>query len=67
MDGRMWAWNASDGTNQGQAWVAAITNGATQTTLIHIDPNGHFGWQPFTTYPTATPIGLAGAQFTRAW
>lgn len=63
----MWAWNASDGTNQGQAWVAAITNGATQTTLFHIDTNGHFGWQPFTTAPTATPNGLAGAQFTRAW
>ena len=63
----MWAWNASDGTNQGQAWVAAITNGATQTTLFHIDTNGHFGWQGFTTSPTATPNGLAGAQFTRAW
>lgn len=63
----MWAWNASDGTNQGQAWVAAITNSATQTTLFHIDANGHFGWQGFTTNPTATPNGLAGAQFTRAW
>lgn len=63
----MWAWNASDGTNQGQAWVAAITNGATQTTLFHIDTNGHFGWQGFTTNPTASPNGLAGAQFTRAW
>lgn len=63
----MWAWNASDRTNQGQAWVAAITNGATQTTLFHIDTNGHFGWQGFTTSPTATPNGLAGAQFTRAW
>ena len=63
----MWAWNASDETNQGHAWVAAITNGATQTTLFHIDTNGHFGWQGFTTSPTATPNGLAGAQFTRAW
>lgn len=63
----MWAWNASDGTNQGQAWVAAITNSASQTTLFHIDTNGHFGWQGFTTNPTATPNGLAGAQFTRAW
>lgn len=63
----MWAWNASDGTNQGRAWVAAITNGATQTTLFHIDTNGHFGWQGFTTNPTATPNGFAGAQFTRAW
>lgn len=63
----MWAWNSSDNTNQGHAWVAAITNGATQTTLFHIDTNGHFGWQGFTTSPTATPNGLAGAQFTRAW
>lgn len=63
----MWAWNASDETNQGHAWVAAITNGATCTTLLHIDTNGHFGWQGFTTNPTATPNGLAGAQFTRAW
>lgn len=63
----MWAWNASDATNQGHAWVAAITNGATCTTLFHIDTNGHFGWQGFTTNPTATPNGLAGAQFTRAW
>lgn len=63
----MWAWNASDNTNQGNAWVAAITNGATCTTLFHIDTNGHFGWQGFTTNPTATPNGLAGAQFTRAW
>ena len=63
----MWAWNASDETNQGRAWVAAITNGATCTTLFHIDTNGHFGWQGFTTNPTATPNGLAGAQFTRAW
>lgn len=63
----MWAWNASDETNQGHAWVAAITNGATCTTLFHIDTNGHFGWQGFTTNPTATPNGLAGAQFTRAW
>lgn len=63
----MWAWNASDATNQGQAWVAAITNGANNTTLFHIDSNGHFGWQGFTTNPSATPNGLAGAQFTRAW
>lgn len=63
----MWAWNASDKTNQGHAWVAAITNGATCTTLFHIDTDGHFGWQGFTTNPTATPNGLAGAQFTRAW
>lgn len=63
----MWAWNASDETNQGHSWVAAITNGATCTTLFHIDTNGHFGWQGFTTNPTATPNGLAGAQFTRAW
>lgn len=63
----MWAWNASDGTNQGQAWVAAITNGANSTTLFHIDTNGHFGWQGFTTNPSGTPNGLAGAQLTRAW
>lgn len=63
----MWAWNASDSTNQGHAWVAAITNGAGHTTLFHIDTNGHFGWQGFTTEPTATPNGLAGTQFTRAW
>lgn len=63
----MWAWNAKDETNQGRAWVAAITNGANNTTLFHIDNNGHFGWQGFTTSPSATPNGLAGAQFTRAW
>lgn len=63
----MWAWNAEDTTNQGRAWVAAITNGANNTTLFHIDTDGHFGWQGFTTNPSATPNGLAGAQFTRAW
>lgn len=63
----MWAWNASDGTNQGQAWVAAITNAANNTTLFHIDTDGHFGWQGYTTKPTGTPNGLAGAQLTRAW
>ena len=63
----MWAWNASDGTNQGRAWVAAITNNANATTLFNIGTDGHFGWQPFTTNPAGTPNGLAGAQFTRAW
>lgn len=63
----MWAWNASDGTNQGQAWVAAVTNSANSTTLFHIDTDGHFGWQGFTTNPSGTPNGLAGAQLTRAW
>ena len=63
----MWAWNASDGTNQGRAWVAAVTNNASNTTLFNIGTDGHFGWQGFTTNPTATPNGLAGAQFTRAW
>lgn len=63
----MWAWNAADGTNQGRAWVAAITNSATTTTLFKIGTDGHFGWQNFTTNPTATPNGAAGAQFTRAW
>ena len=63
----MWAWNASDETNQGRAWVAAITNNSTNTTLFNIGTDGHFGWQGFTTNPTATPNGLAGAQFTRAW
>lgn len=63
----MWAWNATDGTNQGQAWVAAVTNGANCTTLFHIDTNGHFGWQGFTTKPNETPNGFAGAQLTRAW
>lgn len=63
----MWAWNASDGTNQGRAWVASITNGATNTTLFKIGTDGHFGWQGYTTNPTATPNGLAGAQLTRAW
>lgn len=63
----MWAWNASDGTNQGQAWVAAITNNANTTTLFHIDTDGHFGWQGYTTKPNETPNGLAGAQLTRAW
>lgn len=63
----MWAWNASDGTNQGRAWVAAITNSANNTTLFNIGTDGHFGWQSFTTNPTATPNGLAGAQLTRAW
>lgn len=63
----MWAWNASDGSNQGQAWVAAITNGANATTLFKIGTDGHFGWQGFTTNPAGTPNGLAGAQFTRAW
>lgn len=63
----MWAWNASDETNQGRTWVAAITNGANNTTLFKIGSDGHFGWQGFTTNPTATPNGLAGAQLTRAW
>ena len=63
----MWAWNASDSTNQGRAWVAAVTNGANATTLLNIGTDGHFGWQPFTTNPAGTPNGLAGAQFTRAW
>lgn len=63
----MWAWNAKDGTNQGQAWVTAITNNANCTTLFHIDTDGHFGWQGFTTKPSETPNGRAGAQFTRAW
>lgn len=63
----MWAWNASDVSNQGQAWVAAITNGANATTLFKIGTDGHFGWQGFTTNPAGTPNGLAGAQFTRAW
>lgn len=63
----MWAWNASDGTNQGRSWVAAVTNGATNTTLFKIGTDGHFGWQGYTTNPTATPNGLAGAQLTRAW
>lgn len=63
----MWAWNAADETNQGRAWVTAITNGANNTTLFHIDTNGHFGWQGFTTNPSSTPNGLAGMQFTRAW
>lgn len=62
-----WAWNASDTTNQGRAWVTAITNGATTTTLFKIDDKGHFGWQGYTTNPTAVPNGLAGAQLTRAW
>lgn len=63
----MWAWSASDDTNQGRAWVAAITNGANATTLFKIGTDGHFGWQGFTTNPSGTPNGLAGAQFTRAW
>lgn len=63
----MWAWNPSDESNQGKAWVAAITNGATNTTLFKVGADGHFGWQGYTTNPTATPNGLAGAQFTRAW
>lgn len=63
----MWAWSASDETNQGRTWVAAITNGANNTTLFKIGTDGHFGWQGFTTNPTATPNGLAGAQLTRAW
>lgn len=63
----MWAWNASDATNQGRAWVAAITNNANATTLFNIGTDGHFGWQSFTTNPAGTPNGLAGAQFTRAW
>lgn len=63
----MWAWNASDETNQGRAWVAAVTNNANATTLFNISTNGHFGWQSFTTNPAGTPNGLAGAQFTRAW
>ena len=63
----MWAWNSSDGTNQGQSWVAAVTNSATNTTLFKIGTDGHFGWQGYTTNPTATPNGLAGAQLTRAW
>lgn len=63
----MWAWGSSDGTNEGRPWVAAITNGANNTTLFKIDNNGHFGWQGFTTNPSGTPNGLAGAQLTRAW
>lgn len=63
----MWAWNASDGTNQGQSWVAAITNGGNCTTLFKIGSDGHFGWQGFTTKPSETPNGFAGAQLTRAW
>lgn len=63
----MWAWNSSSDTNQGRAWVAAVTNGANSTTLFHIDADGHFGWQGFTTNPSGTPNGLAGAQLTRAW
>lgn len=63
----MWAWNASDETNQGRAWVAAITNDANATTLFNIGIDGHFGWQGYTTKPSETPNGLAGAQFTRAW
>lgn len=62
-----WAWGASDETNQGRTWVAAVTNGATNTTLFKIGTNGHFGWQGYTTNPTAAPNGLAGAQLTRAW
>lgn len=63
----MWAWDSTDSTNQGRSWVAAITNGATNSTLFKIGTDGHFGWQPFTINPTATPNGLAGAQLTRAW
>lgn len=63
----MWAWNASDITNQGWAWVAAITNSASNTTLFKIGADGHFGWQGYTTAPTSTPNGNAGAQLTRAW
>lgn len=63
----MWAWAASDETNQGRTWVAAVTNGAASTTLFKIGSNGRFGWQGFTTNPNATPNGLAGAQLTRAW
>lgn len=63
----MWAWNATDETNQGRAWVASVTNGANSTTLFKIGANGHFGWQGHTTAPSGTPNGLAGAQFTRAW
>lgn len=63
----MWAWSASDETNQGRTWVASVTNGATNTTLFKIGSDGHFGWQGYTTNPTATPNGLAGAQLTRAW
>lgn len=63
----MWAWNATDETNQGRAWVAAVTNGATCTTLFKLGDNGHFGWQGYTTNPVSTPNGLAGAQLTRAW
>lgn len=63
----MWAWASTDETNEGRTWVAAITNGANNTTLFHIGNNGHFGWQGFTTNPSSTPNGLAGAQFTRAW
>lgn len=63
----MWAWDAADGSNQGRSWVAAVTNNASNTTLFKIGTDGHFGWQDFTTNPTATPNGLAGAQLTRAW
>lgn len=63
----MWAWNASDETNQGRAWVAAVTNNANCTTLFKIGTDGHFGWQGFTTKPSETPNGYAGAQLTRAW
>lgn len=63
----MWAWTPSDEANQGRSWVAAITNGANSTTLFDIGFNGHFGWKGFTTQPSGTPNGLAGAQFTRAW
>lgn len=63
----MWAWGSSDETNEGRPWVAAVTNGANNTTLFKIDNNGHFGWQGYTTSPAATPNGLAGAQLTRAW
>lgn len=63
----MWAWDTTDRTNQGRAWVAAITNSATNTTLFKIGSDGHFGWQGYTINPTATPNGFAGAQLTRAW
>lgn len=63
----MWAWNAMDGTHQGQAWVAAVTNSANCVTLFKIGTDGHFGWQGVTTKPSETPNGLAGAQLTRAW
>lgn len=62
-----WAVADKDITNSGQRWTTAISNGAQNAVLFHIDNNGHFGWQGFTINPTATPNGLAGVQFTCAW